>query len=98
MKLTSKEFIVSPGKKLKLNDRPTKCDPFYNSPGAYKDLLEHHVRKLSKLQQLHYASNRHALLIIFKGMDAAGKHGTIRHVMSGVNPEWCEVFSSHVAN
>ena len=48
---------------------------------------------MSSLQQLHYASNRYALLLIFQGMDAAGKDGAIRHVMSGVNPEGCEVFS-----
>jgi PPK2 family polyphosphate:nucleotide phosphotransferase len=51
------------------------------------------MEKLSALQQLHYASNRHALLLIFQGMDGAGKDGAIRHVMSGVNPEGCEVFS-----
>jgi len=48
---------------------------------------------LSSLQQLHYASNCHALLLIFQGMDAAGKDGAIRHVMSGVNPQGCEVYS-----
>jgi PPK2 family polyphosphate:nucleotide phosphotransferase len=48
---------------------------------------------LTSLQQLHYASNRYALLLIFQGMDSAGKDGAIRHVMSGVNPEGCEVFS-----
>jgi PPK2 family polyphosphate:nucleotide phosphotransferase len=45
------------------------------------------------MQQLHYSTNRHALLIIFQGMDAAGKDGLIRHVMSGVNPQGCQVFS-----
>ena len=44
-------------------------------------------------QRLHYASNRYALLLIFQGMDAAGKDGAIRHVMSGVNPQGCQVFS-----
>jgi len=48
---------------------------------------------LSSLQRLHYASNRYALLLIFQGMDAAGKDGAIRHVMSGVNPEGCQVSS-----
>jgi PPK2 family polyphosphate:nucleotide phosphotransferase len=52
-----------------------------------------HIEELSSLQQLHYASNRYALLLIFQGMDAAGKDGAIRHVMSGVNPQGCEVFS-----
>ncbi|MGD0632443.1 MAG: hypothetical protein ABR987_24225 [Terracidiphilus sp.] len=51
------------------------------------------MEKLSSLQQFHYASHRQALLLIFQGMDAAGKDGAIRHVMSGVNPEGCEVFS-----
>jgi PPK2 family polyphosphate:nucleotide phosphotransferase len=93
MKLNSKEFLVRRGKKLKLNDRPTKIDPFYDSADNYKDLLDHHVKQLSELQQLHYASNQHALLLIFQGMDAAGKDGAIRHVMSGVNPQGCDVNS-----
>jgi len=45
------------------------------------------------LQRLHYASNRYSLLLIFQAMDAAGKDGAIRHVMSGVNPQGCQVFS-----
>ncbi len=48
---------------------------------------------MNSLQRLHYASNRYALLLIFQGMDAAGKDGAIRHVMSGVNPQGCQVFS-----
>jgi PPK2 family polyphosphate:nucleotide phosphotransferase len=56
-------------------------------------MLAAHVEKLSALQQLHYASDRYALLIIFQGMDAAGKDGAIRHVMSGVNPQGCQVSS-----
>jgi PPK2 family polyphosphate:nucleotide phosphotransferase len=67
--------------------------PFCETTEGYKDLLEEHVEELSSLQQLHYASNRYALLLIFQGMDAAGKDGAIRHVMSGVNPQGCEVFS-----
>jgi PPK2 family polyphosphate:nucleotide phosphotransferase len=51
------------------------------------------VEKLDSLQKLHYASNRYALLLIFQGMDAGGKDGAIRHVLSGVNPQGCEVFS-----
>lgn len=56
-------------------------------------MLKEHVEDLSKLQQLHYASNRYAMLLIFQGMDAAGKDGIIRHVMSGINPQGCEVYS-----
>ena len=61
--------------------------------GAISELLEEHVSQLSALQQLHYASNRYAVLLIFQAMDAAGKDGAIRHVMSGVNPQGCQVFS-----
>jgi PPK2 family polyphosphate:nucleotide phosphotransferase len=82
-----------PGEKLKLSDRPTVTEPFYKSKKQYKELLEEHVEKLYELQRLHYASDRYALLIIFQGMDAGGKDGAIRHVMSGVNPQGCEVFS-----
>ena len=64
-----------------------------NSKKHYKELLEEHVEKLSALQRLHYASNRYAVLLIFQAMDAAGKDGAIRHVMSGVNPQGCQVFS-----
>src|ERR1039458_3705289 len=93
MKINSKDFRVRPGEKVKLRDRPTIVKPFCKSKKAYQELLGEHVDGLSSLQQLHYASNRYALLLIFQGMDAAGKDGVIRHVMSGVNPQGCEVFS-----
>jgi PPK2 family polyphosphate:nucleotide phosphotransferase len=93
MKISSKEFRVQSGKKVKLSEWPTIVKPFCKSKEEYKDLLEKHIEELSSLQQLHYASNRYALLLIFQGMDAAGKDGAIRHVMSGVNPQGCEVFS-----
>ncbi len=67
--------------------------PFYNSKKQYQKLLEEHVEELSALQRLHFASNRYALLLIFQGMDAAGKDGAVRHVMSGVNPAGCQVWS-----
>jgi polyphosphate kinase 2 (PPK2 family) len=68
--------------------------PFCESTKQYQELLEKHVEEeLSSLQQLHYASNRYALLLVFQGIDAAGKDGAIRHVMSGVNPQGCDVFS-----
>ncbi len=84
---------MRPGAKVKLKKWPTKVKPFCKSKKQYQKLLEEHVEELSSLQQLHYASNRYALLLIFQGMDAAGKDGAIRHVMSGVNPQGCEVFS-----
>jgi PPK2 family polyphosphate:nucleotide phosphotransferase len=93
MKIDSNEFRVRPGKKVNLGDWPTKVKPFYKSKKRYQELLEEHVAKLSALQQLHYASDRYALLVIFQALDAAGKDGAIRHVMSGVNPQGCQVSS-----
>jgi PPK2 family polyphosphate:nucleotide phosphotransferase len=93
MSIDSKDYRVPPDKKVDLDKWPTAVDPYYKSKKQYQELLNLHMEKLSSLQQLHYASNRHALLLIFQGMDGAGKDGAIRHVMSGVNPEGCEVFS-----
>ena len=93
MKIQSEKFRVEPDKKFRLDDRPTIIKPYCKSKKQYRKTLEDHVEELSSLQQLHYASHRYALLIIFQGIDAAGKDGAIRHVMSGVNPEGCEVFS-----
>ena len=93
MKTSSGEYRVASGETFKLSDRPTNIKPICKSKKQYHKLLQEHVEALSLLQRLHYASNRHALLIIFQGMDSAGKDGAIRHVMSGVNPQGCEVFS-----
>ncbi len=84
---------MPPGKKVELSEWPTVVKPICKSKEQYQELLAKHVEELSSLQQLHYASHRYALLLIFQGMDSAGKDGAIRHVMSGVNPEGCEVFS-----
>ena len=93
MKIHSKDFRVSEGEAVNLKKWPTKVDPVYKSKEQYKKLLEEHVAQLSSQQQLLYASNRYALLLIFQAMDAAGKDGAISHVMSGVNPQGCQVFS-----
>ena len=93
MKIKTEEFRVPPGKEFKLGDRPTIVKPFYQSKSHYQEILKEYVAELSSLQQLHYASNRYALLLIFQGMDSAGKDGAIRHVMSGVDPAGCEVSS-----
>jgi PPK2 family polyphosphate:nucleotide phosphotransferase len=93
VKIQSEKFRVEPDKKFRLDHRPTIIKPYCKSKKQYRKTLEDHVEELSSLQQLHYASHRYALLIIFQGIDAAGKDGAIRHVMSGVNPEGCEVFS-----
>jgi PPK2 family polyphosphate:nucleotide phosphotransferase len=93
MKISSREYRVAFEEKFKLSDRPTNITPICKSKKQYRKLLKEHVEALSSLQRLHYASSRHALLLIFQGMDSAGKDGAIRHVMSGVNPQGCEVFS-----
>ena len=93
MKIKSKDFRVRPGARVKLKEWPTRVKPVCKSKKRYQKLLEAHVAELSSLQQLHYASHRYALLLIFQGMDAGGKDGAIRHVMSGVNPQGCQVFS-----
>jgi polyphosphate kinase 2 (PPK2 family) len=93
MKIHSKDFCVREGDEVSLKKWPTSVDPVHKSNDQYQKILEQHVAKLSELQQLHYASNRHAILLIFQAMDAAGKDGAIRHVMSGVNPQGSQVFS-----
>jgi PPK2 family polyphosphate:nucleotide phosphotransferase len=93
MKINSKDFGVREGDEISLKKWPTIVDPMYKSKKQYQKLLGDHVAQLSAMQQLHYASDRHAVLLIFQAMDAAGKDGAIRHVMSGVNPQGCQVFS-----
>jgi PPK2 family polyphosphate:nucleotide phosphotransferase len=93
MKINIKNFRVPAGKKVKLDKWPTLVKPIYSSKKIYKELLGKQVEELSEQQQLHYASNRYAVLVIFQAMDAAGKDGVIRHVMSGINPQGCQVFS-----
>jgi PPK2 family polyphosphate:nucleotide phosphotransferase len=93
MKINTNDFRVREGDEVDLKKWPTTVKPVYKSKKHYKKLLEEHVAQLSALQQLHYASNRYAVLLIFQALDAAGKDGAIRHVMSGVNPQGCQVFS-----
>jgi PPK2 family polyphosphate:nucleotide phosphotransferase len=86
-------FIVPPGKKVRIAD----FDPAYTGKFKSKDegvaKLEADIRRLAEYQDVLYAQNSYALLIIFQAMDAAGKDGTIKHVMSGVNPQGTQVFS-----
>jgi PPK2 family polyphosphate:nucleotide phosphotransferase len=93
MKIHSNDFCVAEGDKVILKKWPTKVDPVYKSKEQYQELLAEHVAKLNSQQQLLYASNRYAILLIFQAMDSAGKDGAISHVMSGVNPQGCQVFS-----
>ena len=93
MKINIKDFKVKEGEKVKLEKWPTLVDPVYQSSKDYHKLLEEQVQELSSQQRLLYASDHYALLLIFQAMDAAGKDGAIRHVMSGINPQGCQVFS-----
>ena len=93
MRIHPKDFRVRPGARVDLGEWPTAVKPFFHSKERYQEVLRQHVEKLSAQQQLFNASNRYALLLIFQGMDAAGKDGVIRHVLSGVNPQGCQVSS-----
>lgn len=93
MKIDPKDFRVPEGDAVDLGKWPTIVKPVYDSKERYQEILQEHVAQLSDLQQLLYASNRYAILLIFQAMDAAGKDGAIKHVMSGVNPQGCQVFS-----
>jgi PPK2 family polyphosphate:nucleotide phosphotransferase len=93
MKISSKDFRVGEGDEVDLRKCPTIIDPMYKSKEHYQGILQEHVAHLSSLQQLLYASDSYAVLLIFQAMDAAGKDGAIKHVMSGVNPQGCQVFS-----
>ncbi|HMD50176.1 MAG TPA: ADP-polyphosphate phosphotransferase [Bryobacteraceae bacterium] len=92
-KINTDDFRVRPGKKVDLDKWPTKGKPFHSSKQECESLLKEHIEKLSAQQNLLYASNTYALLLIFQAMDAAGKDSAIKHVMSGVNPQGCQVFS-----
>ena len=87
----TKELMVKPGKKVKL----AKFDPDetlgWEKNHAMKASAAKAIRKLDHLQHVFYADRKHALLIVLQGLDAAGKDGTVRHVMSGVNPQGCTV-------
>jgi PPK2 family polyphosphate:nucleotide phosphotransferase len=93
MHIKSSNFRVREGAEVDLREWPTRVDPVYGTNAEYQDLLRKHVNALSAQQELLYASDRYAVLVIFQAMDAAGKDGAIRHVMSGVNPQGCQVFS-----
>jgi PPK2 family polyphosphate:nucleotide phosphotransferase len=93
MKLDIDDYRVAEGSTVRLRKWPTQVRPLYASRQQYKQLLAQQVEQLSEQQQLLYSSNSRAVLLIFQAMDAAGKDGVIKHVMSGVNPQGCQVYS-----
>src|ERR1700691_3945788 len=86
-------FCVANGKHFHLKDHDPADTRGLKSQEDAADLLAHGIGQMAELQQKLYAQDRWALLIIFQAMDAAGKDSAIKHVMSGVNPQGCEVFS-----
>ena len=93
MKIDPARYRVEPEEKVRLPKRPTRVKRYYESKADYVQALARQIAELSTLQGQLYADNRYALLLIFQAMDAAGKDGVIKHVMSGVNPQGCQVFS-----
>ncbi len=93
MKMNIDRFRVRSGEKVRLAKRATRVAPFYKSKPHYAELLAGRVSQLRDLQDVLYASDSYAVLFIFQAMDAAGKDGAIKHVMSGLNPQGCQVFS-----
>jgi PPK2 family polyphosphate:nucleotide phosphotransferase len=93
VKIRAKDFRVRPDEKVDLDDWPTRSEPVYGSDRHFETLLATHVSRLSRLQSMLYATDERAVLLIFQALDAAGKDSAIKHVMSGVNPQGCQVFS-----
>ena len=93
MKIKSADFCIQGDKPFTLTELPTRVAPVFKSKRQYQKILNDHIAQLSEQQQLLYASNKYAVLLIFQAMDAAGKDGAIKHIMSGVNPQGCQVYS-----
>jgi len=93
LKIDIKDFKVKAGASIKLKDFPTDCPHYYDSKEHYSEILGDHVKRLDHYQSLLYSHNRYALLLIFQGMDTSGKDGAIKHVLSGINPAGCQVYS-----
>ncbi len=87
------KFRVDSDQPLKLKKTPTSIPPLFSSTGEYRDLLAEYRTEIGHWQSILFAEQRQSLLLIFQGMDTAGKGGAIRHVMSGVNPQGCHVHS-----
>ena len=92
-KLDTRKYRVRPGERVRLKRWPARTKRLFDSKKGYQEALAAHVAELSSLQNLLYADDRYSLLLIFQAMDAAGKDSTIKHVMSGVNPQGCQVYS-----
>ncbi len=86
-------FIVRPGKRVSLTDYDPASTGKFTSKQDAQEKLQRDIERMRELQEVLYAQNVYSLLLIFQAMDAAGKDSAIKHVMSGVNPQGCQVFS-----
>lgn len=93
MSIDISPFIAPENASVELSQWRTKVDSFYSDKKDYKAQLREHVKAAAEHQKMLYAHDKHALLVIFQAMDAAGKDGAIRHVFSGINPQGCHVSS-----
>lgn len=89
----AKRFIITPGKKARLSERNPEDTADQKDKQAAAAQLTRNIERLAQLQYRFYAENQRSLLIVLQAMDGAGKDGTIRHVMSGLNPQSCHVTS-----
>ena len=87
------DFLIKPSAEINLSEFPTDYTATFNSKEEAEELLKKNIKKMQKLQAKLYAEDKYSVLIIFQAMDAAGKDGTIKHVMSGLNPQGTQVFS-----
>lgn len=87
------KLLAHPHNKINLNDYSTQYVGTYRDKAESKPVRKKNLERLTQLQDMLYAFDKHAILIIFQAMDAAGKDSTIKHVMSGVNPQGCKVVS-----
>jgi PPK2 family polyphosphate:nucleotide phosphotransferase len=93
MKISTDVYRVEEGKKVVLKKWATTSDAVFEGQQSYKKLLKAHIKSLSELQNVLYAANQYAVLLVVQAMDAAGKDSIIKHVMSGINPQGCQVNS-----
>src|SRR3954470_16822566 len=91
--INAKDFLIKEGSKVKLKNFATSYEGKELKKDSAATLLDESRKALAKIQDMLYAHNRHSMLIIFQAMDAAGKDGAIKHVMSGFNPQGVKVES-----
>jgi PPK2 family polyphosphate:nucleotide phosphotransferase len=93
MKIKSNDFEVKPGKQLNLSLQKTRIDNVYSDKDDYESKLKKLAKRIANMQEVMYAQNRYALLVILQGMDTSGKDGITKNVFSAVNPVGLQVFS-----